>query len=146
MNPVVEFHSADIDFLPDSPEALANWIEQIAALHKKEIHALSFVFCSDNYLLEINQKYLNHNYFTDVITFNLSENDKIEGEVYISIERVKENARTEKITFEAELHRVMIHGILHLIGYSDITSEEKKLMTHKENEALQNLKMFHVKH
>ena len=98
---------------------------------------LNFIFCNDQYLLEINQQYLNHNTYTDIITFNHSD-DKgtIEGDIFISLDRVAENSSTLDIPFELELHRVMIHGVLHLVGYSDKTTPQKNEMRKKEDESL----------
>ncbi len=103
---------------------------------KKEEGELSFVFCSDDYLLKMNKDYLQHDYFTDVITFDYTENNIISGDIFISIDRIKENAKSFNVTFEEELQRVMIHGILHLIGYNDKTEEEQSEMTEKENKYL----------
>ncbi len=102
---------------------------------KKTSSNLSFVFCSDNYLLDINRTFLKHNYYTDIITFNLSlKRDKeIRGEVYISVDRVRENAKIFNNTINQELHRVIFHGILHLCGYGDKTKRQKLKMTQKEN-------------
>lgn len=102
---------------------------------KKTSSNLSFVFCSDNYLLDINRKFLKHNYYTDIITFNLSlKRDKeIQGEVYISVDRVRENAKIFNNTINQELHRVIFHGILHLCGYGDKTKRQKLKMTQMEN-------------
>ncbi len=99
----------------------------------KKPGALSFIFCSDNYLLEMNINYLNHNYFTDIITFNYVKENTIAGDLFISIERVGENAKTFNNSFLKELYRVVFHGVLHLIGYNDKTEEEKKVMREKED-------------
>ena len=96
---------------------------------------VSYVFGSDEWLLEINQKFLNHDTYTDIITFDQSDSeDELDGEIYISLDRVRENAQKFEVTFEKELHRVMVHGLLHLAGFSDKTEEEKKLMREKEEE------------
>jgi rRNA maturation RNase YbeY len=115
----------------------SNWIETIIHNHEFKLTGLNFVFCSDSYLLSINQEYLQHDYFTDIITFDLAEEpDQIEGEIYISLDRVDENARQNETDTQQELLRVIIHGVLHLIGYNDKTDEEKKLMRSKENECI----------
>ncbi len=103
---------------------------------RKKQGEINFIFCSDDYLLDMNKQYLQHDYFTDVITFDYSENNILSGDVFISIDRIKENAGEYKVPFEQELQRVMIHGVLHLAGYNDKTDEEKKEMTDKENEYL----------
>jgi rRNA maturation RNase YbeY len=98
---------------------------------------LNFIFCSDNYLLSINQNYLKHDTLTDIITFNNSEDKRvIVGDIFISLERIRENAQRFNVTSESELHRVMIHGTLHLLGYADKGKEAKALMTDKENHYL----------
>ena len=128
------FHSEEIDFnLPNQP-VIIDWINSTADQEGQTIQSLSFIFCSDKYLHQINVEYLNHDTYTDVITFPYAEEGQpIEGDVFISIDRIKENAANFKSTFEMELHRVMIHGTLHLLGYGDKNPEEKLKMTEKEN-------------
>ena len=102
-----------------------------------KLDALRYIFCSDKYLLEINRQYLNHDYYTDIITFNLSNHpEAVQGEIYISIDRVKDNARQFNASFTQELHRVIFHGALHLCGYKDKTAKEEKLMREKEDQYL----------
>ena len=111
----------------------------IGGLFKKEKKALlnlNYIFCSDKRLLEINKQYLNHDYYTDIITFDLSDSSETTGEIYISIDRVKDNAKTNGTSFKSELHRVIFHGALHLCGYGDKKPKEKALMTEKENKYL----------
>ena len=131
------FHSEEIDFnLPNQP-VIIDWINKTAEQEVQTIQALNFIFCSDKYLHQINMEYLNHDTYTDVITFPYMEEGKpIEGDIFISIDRIKENAANFKSTFENELHRVMIHGTLHLFGYGDKSPQEKMKMTEKENEYL----------
>ena len=106
----------------------------------KKFKSLSYIFCTDQFLLKLNQQYLNHDTFTDILTFTLSNSPlPIVAEIYISVDRVKENARDLKIDFLTELKRVMIHGILHLCGYEDHTKAEKKLMREKEDHYLQDI-------
>lgn len=128
------FHSEEIDFnLPNQP-VIIDWINSTADQEGQTIQSLSFIFCSDKYLHQINVEYLNHDTYTDVITFPYAEEGQpIEGDIFISIDRIKENAANFKSTFEMELHRVMIHGTLHLLGYGDKNPEEKLKMTEKEN-------------
>ena len=97
---------------------------------------ISYVFCTDDELLEVNQKHLNHNTYTDIITFDYTESKTINSDIFISIDRITENAKKFEVTFEDELHRVMIHGILHLCGYKDKTKADADLMRKKENQAL----------
>lgn len=122
-------------------EKTNEWIEKIIQSEKKEAGDISFIFCSDHYLLGINKEFLNHDYFTDVITFDYVEEDKISGDIFISVDRVKENAETFNVTYKNELNRVMIHGILHLLGYKDKSVQEKQLMTQKEDEYLSKLRL-----
>ncbi len=103
-----------------------------------EYQNVMFIFCFDSYLKRINKSFLNHNYLTDVITFNLSDDSKINGEIYISVERIKENSKNYKVSYLEEARRVMIHGVLHLCGYNDTTNAQKKEMTEKENFYLLN--------
>lgn len=112
---------------------LRNWITNTIKEENKRLGELTFIFCSDTYLLSINQEYLNHNTYTDIITFNNSEDERITGDIFISLERVHENALRFKVSEQDELHRVMIHGTLHLLGYTDKGKDAKALMTNKEN-------------
>ena len=112
------------------------WISQVCKSENKSISQLNFVFCSDDYLLEINRKYLQHDYYTDIITFPYKEERKISGDVFISIERVKENAIKLGNAFEKELHRVIIHGVLHLLGYDYHSEALQRAMRAKENACL----------
>lgn len=115
--------------------ALKNFLKQLADNEKQEFNELNYIFCSDKELLDINKRFLNHDYYTDIITFNLSASkyEPITGEVYISIDRIRENATTYNTTIERELHRVIFHGILHLCGYNDKTPPQKSEMTKREN-------------
>ena len=118
-------------------QRLKEFIGTIFKRYRVRVESLSIIFCSDKYLLGINREYLQHDFFTDIITFNLADADQfITGEIYISVDRVKENARTEKTSFTHELHRVIFHGILHLCGFDDKTSTLKKRMTQVENKLL----------
>jgi probable rRNA maturation factor len=130
---MIQFCTEDITFsLKDKLKHKA-WLNEVAKQEGKKILELSYVFCSDDYLLQINKEYLNHDTLTDIVTFDNSEDPKkIEGDIFISIDRVKENG--EKLgTSETELQRVMVHGLLHLLGYKDKKKEDKALMTEKED-------------
>lgn len=117
---------------------LKKWISEVIILHEKQVGNINFIFCDDEYLLDINKTYLAHDFYTDIITFDQSElPNKIEGEIYISVERVKDNAQEINENFELELKRVIIHGILHLIGFKDKSPKEKKKMRALENKMLQ---------
>lgn len=98
----------------------------------KKVTLINFIFCSDSYLLQINKDFLKHNYFTDIITFDYSE-QSIESDIFISFDRIIENAEKNSVTLQSELHRVIFHGILHLVGYKDKTPQQKQVMTEKEN-------------
>ena len=146
---VTNFFSENKNFKISNKKEIRALLKKICKKENKKISFINCVFCSDNRLLEINKKYLNHTSLTDVVTFDFSTNKKnIEGDVYISIDRVKENAKKYKETFKKELLRVIIHGLLHLIGFLDKTKEEKNTMTLKENEylSLYSKLTFHVEH
>ncbi|PQJ31494.1 rRNA maturation RNase YbeY [Nonlabens arenilitoris] len=120
----------------------SKWLEAVAVSEQKSIGDLSYVFCTDDFLLELNKKYLDHDTLTDIITFDYCDDYLIHGEIYISVDRVKDNAKDFNVTFNDELLRVMVHGLLHLCGYGDKSDFEKSYMRSKENE---KIKMFHVK-
>lgn len=132
----ISFHAEDINFELASPEAVAHWIQAVLEREGKQLQQLTYIFCSDEYLYEINLEYLGHDTYTDIITFPYSEPPVIEGDLFISIDRVRENAQALGLPFEQELRRVMIHGVLHLCGYPDKTPEESARMRAKEEEAL----------
>lgn len=116
---------------------LRNWLLRTFRAYKTPLASLNVIFCSDEFLLNINKTYLQHDYYTDVITFNYSAKEEpVEGEIYISIDRSAENAKTEKVSFTYELHRVMFHGVLHLCGLTDHSAFEKANMTKHENRLL----------
>lgn len=111
----------------------SNWISSAISIEKNVTGEINFIFCSDEYLLDINKKYLNHNYFTDVITFDYCEGNIVSGDIFISFDRVVENAISLKVNTEIELRRVIIHGVLHLLGFKDKTDDEKLTMREKED-------------
>ncbi len=128
------FFSEETPFVLKDPAFYSNWIHEIFHQNSKNPGEINYIFCSDSYLLNINQEHLNHDFFTDIITFDNSESDDlIEADIYISIDRVKENSEHQGVTFENELSRVMAHGLLHLFGYKDQTDEEKRVMREKED-------------
>lgn len=138
----IQYFYEDIDFRISNEANLTKWISDIILSHGFHVSEVNYIFCSDNYLLEINKQHLNHNYFTDIITFNNSEQpDHIETDIFISIDRVKENANKLSEEVKHELHRVMIHGVLHLLGFDDKTPSEKKAMREKEDACLSLLKI-----
>ena len=132
----IEFHVEDIEFELSSSELLKNWIETIIQKESKNLQRITYIFCSDDYLHELNVQYLDHDTLTDIITFQYALLPDVEGDIFISIDRIRENAVAFGVAFEEELHRVMIHGVLHLCGQGDKSPEEKKQMTNKENQAL----------
>ena len=135
--PPIHFFSEDISFTLKEKNKVRNWIKNTIRSEGKKLRELNFIFCSDAYLLEINKQYLNHDTFTDIVTFDNSESpDLIIGDVFISIERIRENASKYKVAEKDELHRVIIHGTLHLIGYKDKTKPDKSLMAEKEDHHL----------
>ncbi len=129
------------DFKLNGEKQIKTWLEKIAVSEGKEIMELQFIFCNDEQLLELNQDFLNHHTFTDVIGFDYSLGKMLQGEIHISTERVKENALNYDTSFENELRRVMAHGLLHFCGYKDKTKDEVLQMKEKEEE---KLKLFHV--
>ncbi len=128
------FFTEKISFSLPKPAAVSQWLEQVAAKESKQLKQLSYIFCSDDYLHAMNVRYLEHDTLTDVITFDQSEQaGVIEGDVYVSIDRVRENAQTYAVPFTQELYRVMVHGLLHLIGYADKQQEERLRMRAAED-------------
>ncbi len=136
----VNFNSETTFRLSDE-EKYADWVARIIASESRVTGQIAYIFCEDSYLLKLNEKFLNHDTLTDIITFDYCEGDVVSGDIFISIERVEENAKELKINFREELHRVMSHGVLHLIGYSDKVVEESRRMRLKENEKME---LFHV--
>lgn len=112
---------------------ITNWIKDTIVSEGKITGDISFIFCSDDYLLEVNKQYLDHDYYTDIITFDYVADNVISGDIFISVDRVKENASEFKIEFLDELSRIIIHGVLHLLGYKDKSKKDKALMTQKED-------------
>ena len=126
------FHS-ECDFMLSKQNERSKWIVNSMLNENKRVGELSFVFCTDEHLLEKNIKFLNHNSYTDIITFDYCEGDIIKGDIFISVERVIENANTFRVDFEDEIDRVLIHGVLHLAGYQDKNKEETNTMREKED-------------
>lgn len=137
----VQFFTENIDFQLEKATQINEWLNKIVSQENHTITTLNYIFCSDAYLHKINVEYLNHDTFTDIVTFHYSQTPGIvEGDLYISIDRVKENAKTQNSSFFDELHRVIVHGVLHICGYGDKTPAEKVIMRKKEDEALALLK------
>lgn len=116
--------------------AITEWINKIAGIYKKKVGDISYIFCSDEKILEINKEYLKHDYYTDIITFDYTEGDTISGDIFISLDTVKSNSEKFMTEYAEELRRVIIHGVLHLCGIDDKSVEDSKYMTKSENEAL----------
>lgn len=132
----ITFSVENINFVLKEKRKLKQWISEVVKAQTKRVGEVGYLFCDDAYLLQVNQSYLNHDTYTDIITFDYVEGDIVSGDILISVERVKENAEKFGVTFDQELHRVIIHGILHLLGNGDKTDVEAKAMRQKENEAL----------
>lgn len=131
----VEFFCEDVEKPRVKYVALKRWIKDVIEKHGKSVGSINYIFCSDEYLLGINKQYLNHDYYTDVITFDDCEDNKVAGDIYISVERVAENANTYS-TGDTEIFRVIIHAILHLLGLKDKDPEDEKIMRAAEDECL----------
>jgi rRNA maturation RNase YbeY len=137
---MIEFHT-EIDFLLADQDRYADWITRVIISEGYQVGPISYIFCSDTYLLGLNTKFLEHDTLTDIITFDYAGANQITGDIFISIERVSENAARYKEDFDDELKRVMVHGILHLVGYNDKKESEKERMREKE---VEKMRMFHV--
>jgi rRNA maturation RNase YbeY len=123
-----------------SGNTVNRWLERVVSGYSYKVGSLAFIFCRDDYLLEVNRKYLNHDYYTDVITFDYTEGKRVAGDIFISLDTVQANAIEFKATYEEELHRVIVHGVLHLMGFKDKSEEEILLMRQSEENALELLK------
>jgi len=133
----IEFFSEDIDFSLKDPEQVSDWIASVIDQHGQELSSLTYIFCSDDYLHKMNVEYLAHDTLTDIITFNNADEEGIiEGDVFISIDRVRNNASDANTAFDDELHRVIIHGVLHLLGFKDKSEQEAALMRKEEDSSL----------
>ena len=135
----ITFQSEGVEHPQIDEEKIANWIESVAKTYNKETGEISYLFCDDNKILEVNQEYLNHDFYTDIITFDYSQENTISGDIIISLQTVESNSQMYKTDFLEELHRVIIHGILHLSGLKDESEEEEKAMRNAENSALKRL-------
>ena len=134
----IQFFTEDIEFDLRDAENITAWLTDVCHNEDTPLDVLTYIFCSDAYLLKINQDHLDHDYYTDVISFPYST-EEVEGDIFISIDRVRENAATHGVEFLHELKRVMVHGLLHFLGYLDKSPVEKQLMTDKENFYLDQL-------
>jgi rRNA maturation RNase YbeY len=130
---MISYFTEDIKFELKGKLLNNRWLKMVVGSEVKRMGDLSIIFCSDPYILDINLRYLQHDYFTDIITFDYCEGDTVSGDLFISIDSVRENALFYGASFEDELDRVMVHGVLHLLGYDDHTPEEQAVMRAKEN-------------
>lgn len=133
---MVDINYEETEDLGLDPDFFVDWFTKVTSKEGKELDEVTLVFCSDDYLLEINQQHLSHDYYTDIITFDYCWDNYVSGDLFISVERVRENAETFSRSFLNELHRVIIHGVLHLCGYGDKSDEDEKIMRKKEDESL----------
>jgi len=133
---MIQYIAEDVKFPALQKQKINRWIKETAAEYKKKTGDIAYIFCSDQRILEVNKQYLNHDYYTDIITFDYSEGAVISGDIFISVDTVKSNSEEFGVSFEDELLRIIIHGILHLCGQDDITPELRKEMIRKENQAL----------
>ena len=130
---MVRYYNENVDFVLKYKLLNNRWLKTVAGSEMKKLGNISIIFCSDDYILDVNMKYLQHDYFTDIITFDYCEKDFLNGDLFISIDSVRENALYYGTEFADELNRVMVHGLLHLIGYDDHSEEDIKMMRYKEN-------------
>ncbi len=137
---IINFYSEN-DFKLQEEKSFDTWIRKVISSEKKQLGEINYIFCDDHYLYKINLKFLDHDTYTDIISFDNSEGDELNGDIFISTDRVTENAKEYNVDFSDELKRVMIHGILHLCGYGDKTESEAALMRQKEDE---KIALFHV--
>ena len=132
----------ELDFKLENETSYSDWLSKVISSELKSEGEINYIFCDDNYLVEINQQYLDHDTLTDIISFDYSIGNELHGDIFISVERVKENGNEFNVTFEEELKRVMVHGILHFCGYKDKNDNDEKIMRNKEDE---KTALFHVK-
>ena len=132
----ISFYAEDIELPAIKKEAVSNWIRKVAETYGKKTGDISYIFCSDEKILEVNRQYLQHDYYTDIITFDYCEGDRLSGDLFISLDTIRTNAEQFGASYEDELHRVIIHGILHLCGINDKGPGEREVMEAAENKAL----------
>jgi rRNA maturation RNase YbeY len=135
----IQFFAEDVDMPTLHKTVLRNWIKAVAESHGKKVGEVSYIFCNDDKILEVNRQYLQHDYYTDIITFDYTEGNRIGGDLFISLDTVRTNAEQFEQDYNTELHRVIIHGILHLCGIDDKAPGAREVMEGHENEALRML-------
>jgi rRNA maturation RNase YbeY len=132
----IRFHYEDIGYRLPQAREVRKWIAATVANHKQTVGEINFIFCSDDYLLVMNRTHLSHDYYTDIITFDYCEGDVVSGDLFVSIDRIRDNAKTLQISTIDETHRVLVHGVLHLLGFGDKTAKEVKEIRKQEDNAL----------
>lgn len=132
----ISFYAEDIELPAIKKRTVSNWIKEVAETYGKKAGGISYIFCSDEKILEVNRQYLQHDYYTDIITFDYSSGNKISGDLFISLDTVKTNSEKFETSYNEELHRTIIHGILHLCGINDKGPGEREIMEENENKAL----------
>lgn len=133
--PILFYHE-DVKPLKLERRKIKNWISSVITSENKKAGSINFIFCSDEYLLKVNKQYLDHDYYTDIITFDYVEGKLISGDIFISVDRVTDNATKFRVSFDQELRRILVHGVLHLLGYPDKEPAQKTVMTAKEDQYL----------
>ncbi|MCC8188738.1 MAG: rRNA maturation RNase YbeY [Bacteroides sp.] len=136
----VTYHTEDVQMPSIARRTITTWIREVAASYGKKCGEIAYIFCSDAKILEVNRRYLQHDYYTDIITFDYTEKDRISGDLFISLDTVQSNAQQYGTSYEEELHRTIIHGILHLCGINDKGPGEREIMEAAENQTLALLK------
>ena len=134
---MISYQTFNVKMPPIRRRDVSAWVRRVAAGYGKRVGEVAYIFCDDEKILEVNRQYLNHDYFTDIITFDYCEDDTISGDLFISLDTVRSNAEAQGTTYDEELHRVIIHGILHLCGINDKGPGERSIMEAAENKALQ---------
>lgn len=135
----VYFHNEENTYVLLRKKPIKAWLKDVINLNDKLLGTINIIFCNDKYLLEVNKKHLQHDYYTDIITFNFCNNNTISGDLFISIERIKDNSKNNNLLFVNELHRVIVHGVLHLCGFNDKTKTEEEKMRQLEDHFLKIL-------
>ncbi len=133
---MIEFRVEDVEMPSLDTSRMRHWIEDVAGQHERRVGNITYSFCSDEYMLDANRKYLGHDYYTDIITFDYSRGDKISGDIYISLDTVASNAEKFGVSYDSEFLRVIIHGVLHLCGINDKGEGEREIMESAEDDAL----------
>ena len=132
----IAFYTENIKMPAINKSRVKAWLKEVAAFYNKEIGALNYIFCGDDRIIEVNNQFLGHNYYTDIITFDYSDNKTVSGDMYVSVDTICSNSLKYKTSFDTELHRVIVHGLLHLCGINDKGPGERKIMEAAEDRAL----------